>query len=132
MSKTAIIVFSLALLCAAGVVCLGSARKNQKGFKSLTNKEFEKAIKSKDVRLIDVRTAEEYAQGHIPGAINIDVNSPDFAERCLKVLRREETAAVYCRSGRRSKNAATILSAKWASIIELNGGFLSWTSDIEK
>ena len=132
MSKTAIIVFSLALLCAAGVVCLGSARMNQKGFKSLTNKEFEKAIKSKDVRLIDVRTAEEYAQGHIPGAINIDVNSPDFAERCLKVLRRGETAAVYCRSGRRSKNAATILSAKWASIIELNGGFLSWTSDIEK
>ena len=43
MSKTAIIVFSLALLCAAGVVCLGSAIKNQKGFKSLTNKEFEKA-----------------------------------------------------------------------------------------
>lgn len=132
MSKTAFIVLSLALLCAAGVVCLGSAKKNQKGFKSLTTKEFEKAIKSKDIRLIDVRTAEEYAQGHIPGAINIDVNSPDFAERCLKVLGRGETAAVYCRSGRRSKNAANILSAKWASIIELDGGFLSWTSDIEK
>ena len=132
MSKTAIIVLSLALLSAAGVICSGAVRKNSKKFKSLSTKEFEKAIKSKDVRLIDVRTAEEYAQGHIPGAINIDVNSSDFAERCLKVLRSGETAALYCRSGRRSKNAANILSSRWTSIIELDGGFLSWTSDIER
>ena len=132
MSKTAIIVLSLALLSAAGVICSGAVRKNSNKFKSLSTKEFEKAIKSKDVRLIDVRTAEEYAQGHIPGAINIDVNSSDFAERCLKVLRSGETAALYCRSGRRSKNAANILSSRWTSIIELDGGFLSWTSDIEK
>lgn len=132
MSKTAIIVLSLALLSAAGVFCSGAVRKNSNKFKSLSTKDFEKAIKSKDVRLIDVRTAEEYAQGHIPGAINIDVNSSDFAERCLKVLRSGETAALYCRSGRRSKNAANILSSRWTSIIELDGGFLSWTSDIEK
>ena len=132
MSKTAIIVFSLALLSAAGVFCSGAVRKNSNKFKSLSTKEFEKAIKSKDVRLIDVRTAEEYKQGHIPGAINIDVNSSDFAERCLKVLGSGETAALYCRSGRRSKNAANILSSRWTSIIELDGGFLSWTSDIEK
>lgn len=132
MSKTAIIVLSLALLSAAGVICSGAVRKNSNKFKSLSTKEFEKAIKSKDVRLIDVRTAEEYAQGHIPGAINIDVNSSDFAERCMKVLRSGETAALYCRSGRRSKNAANILSSRWTSIIELDGGFLSWTSDIER
>ena len=132
MSKTAIIVLSLALLSAAGVICSGAVRKNSNKFKSLSTKEFEKAIKSKDVRLIDVRTAEEYKQGHIPGAINIDVNSSDFAERCLKVLRSGETAALYCRSGRRSKNAANILSSRWTSIIELDGGFLSWTSDIER
>ena len=132
MSKTAIIVLSLALLSAAGVICSGAVRRNSNKFKSLSTKEFEKAIKSKDVRLIDVRTAEEYAQGHIPGAINIDVNSSDFAERCLKVLRSGETAALYCRSGRRSKNAANILSSRWTSIIELDGGFLSWTSDIER
>ena len=132
MSKTAIIVLSLALLSAAGVICSGAVRKNSNKFKSLSTKEFEKAIKSKDVRLIDVRTAEEYAQGHIPGAINIDVNSSDFAERCLKVLRSGETAALYCRSGRRSKNAANILSSRWTSIIELDGGFLSWISDIER
>ena len=132
MSKTAIIVLSLALLSAAGVICSGAVRKNSNKFKSLSTKEFEKAIKSKDVRLIDVRTAEEYKQGHIPGAINIDVNSSDFAERCLKVLGSGETAALYCRSGRRSKNAANILSSRWTSIIELDGGFLSWTSDIER
>ena len=132
MSKTAIIVLSLALLSAAGVICSGAVRKNSNKFKSLSTKEFEKAIKSKDVRLIDVRTAEEYKQGHIPGAINIDVNSSDFAERCLKVLQSGETAALYYRSGRRSKNAANILSSRWTSIIELDGGFLSWTSDIER
>ena len=132
MSKTAIIVLSLALLSAAGVICSGAVRKNSNKFKSLSTKEFEKAIKSKDVRLIDVRTAEEYKQGHIPGAINIDVNSSDFAARCLKVLQSGETAALYCRSGRRSKNAANILSSRWTSIIELDGGFLSWTSDIER
>ena len=127
MKKIIPVLMSLMLLggCGAGEEKPGYRQINAEEAAAMMEKESGYVI-------LDVRTAQEYRDRHIPGAINIDVNSSDFAERCLKVLKRGETAAVYCRSGRRSKNAANILSAKWASIIELNGGFLSWTSDIEK
>ena len=103
----------------------------QTEFKSVDIDEFKTEISKSDVQLVDVRTAKEYSEGHIPGAMNIDVNAPDFEEK-IKVLDKKENVAIYCRSGRRSKLAANKLTAAGYKVIELNTGFLSWDGAVEK
>lgn len=101
-----------------------SAQDNTK-FISQTNEEFKKLISDKTVQLLDVRTAEEYKQGHIPGAENVDVTSNEFVNR-LRSLDIKRPVAVYCRSGARSKTAATKLAAKGFKVYELDKGFMNW------
>ena len=103
----------------------------QTDFKSVDINEFKTEIAKSDVQLLDVRTAKEYSEGHIPGAINIDVNSPDFEEK-IKTLDKKENVAIYCRSGRRSKVAANKLTSAGFKVIELNTGFLSWDGEVER
>ena len=103
----------------------------QNDFISVDIKEFKIEIAKSDVQLVDVRTVKEYSEGHIPGAMNIDVNAPDFEEK-IKVLDKKENVAIYCRSGRRSKMAANKLAAAGYKVIELNTGFLSWDGEVEK
>jgi rhodanese-related sulfurtransferase len=75
--------------------------------------------------LIDVRTPEEFADGHIPGAINISVQSlPDR----LDEVPNNETLVVYCRSGNRSATATEILvDAGYSPVYDL-GGIQDWIS----
>lgn len=98
----------------------------QTKFKSLDNNEFAKALRDTTVQLVDVRTAAEFSEGHIPNALNIDVLSDEFMKKSLATLNKKHTVAVYCRSGRRSKNAAIQLSDKGFKVIELNTGFSNW------
>lgn len=110
------------------LIGLGACAQNP-GYKSLDADEFQKAIEDKSVVLIDVRTSAEYAQGHIPdAALNIDVLEGNFAAKVKSALDKSTTLAIYCRSGRRSKNAAEILTKEGYKVIELAGGFNSWTS----
>lgn len=60
--------------------------------------------------LLDVRTPEEFAGGHLDGAINIDVQAPDFDAR-VAALDPNATYLVYCRSGNRSGQAVSRMSA---------------------
>lgn len=79
-----------------------------------------------DVQLIDVRTREEYAAGHIKGSKNIDYKANDFLMKFDK-LDREKPVYIYCRSGNRSSNAARELSQLgFQKIINLDGGYISW------
>lgn len=94
--------------------------------KSVTPKEFEELIADTTVQVLDVRTPEEYAEGHISRAINIDVLNPNFKASAIATLNPQRTVAVYCRSGRRSKQAANVLLNNGFTIIELDKGFLSW------
>ena len=105
--------------------------QSQTNFKSVDIDEFKIEIVKEGVQLVDVRTVKEYSEGHIPGAMNIDVNAPDFEEK-IKVLDKKENVAIYCRSGRRSKMAANKLTAAGYKVIELNTGFLSWDGEVEK
>lgn len=102
-----------------------------KDFESVGADEFAREIAKEGVQLVDVRTASEYAEGHIPNAINIDVNSSDFAEKMAK-LDKSRTVAIYCRSGRRSKNAADKAVKMGFKVIELDGGVLSWKGKLEQ
>ena len=81
-----------------------------------------------DVVLLDVRTPEEFAGGHIPGAINMNVNSPDFDER-VTTLDKSKQHVVYCRTGRRSTTAAQKLTAAEIPTLHLAGGITAWQKE---
>lgn len=99
------------------------------GFKSLTVKEYAKAIEDTAIVRLDVRTAEEYAEGHIAKTLNIDVLKNDFKSKAVAMLPKGHTIAVNCRSGKRSKNAARILVKNGFKVIELDGGFNDWVGN---
>ena len=96
------------------------------GFKSMKPNCFEKAIRKDNVTIVDVRKISEFVEGHIDGAINIDVLSSDFRNRALAILPKENVIAVYYQGGKRSKNAAQILISEGYDVIELDSGFLAW------
>ena len=98
-------------------------------FANLGVDEFAALIAQKGVVVLDVRTAEEFAEGHIAGAVNIDVNAVDFEKKVASLLLKKGTPlAVYCRSGRRSANACGILAkAGYKNISNLSTGIIGWT-----
>ena len=78
-------------------------------FETLAVEEFSQRITSKSVVLVDVRTAKEYAEGHLQGATNV-VWGDDFEKQWNAAgIKKRFTVAVYCRSGRRSNAAASAL-----------------------
>lgn len=104
---------------------MACSQNTQSKLKSLNSEEFKKIIESDSVVLFDVRTKPEYAGGHIPGSINVDVNDPDFSI-LVKSNSKGKSIALYCRSGNRSKFAATQLTDLKVEIYELNKGFIDW------
>ena len=118
------ILTAILIIAAAAIYC---SCKKEKSFTSVNVQEFANTIAQPGTQIVDVRTAEEYATGHIDGSINIDVKKDNFKETATTLLDKEKSVALYCRSGRRSKLAAGILSAQGYSIVELDGGYNEWT-----
>jgi len=89
--------------------------------------EFEKAVQPQTTQLIDVRTANEYKEGFIAGAVNMDwMNEKQFQEQAKK-LNKEMPVYVYCLSGVRSGKAASwLLSHGFSQVINLDGGIKAW------
>ena len=79
-----------------------------------------------NLTLLDVRTPEEYGEGHIPGAINIDWTGDGFAEKVKSEVQTGDKLAIYCRSGRRSAEAANNLTNDGYRVADLDGGVLAW------
>ena len=112
-----------ALILLAGCSSTGSATTV-----NLNVSEFSQKITEPDVIILDVRTPEEFASGHIEGALNIDFNSGDFANEITR-LNPSENYAIYCRSGSRSGQAASIMhKAGFHDVSNLNGGVIDWTN----
>ena len=84
-----------------------------------------------DYIILDVRRPDEFAEGHIPGAINYA--NEDIIDKEPEVLPdKNQTIYVYCRSGNRSKQASEKLANMgYKNIIEF-GGIIDWTGDLEK
>lgn len=117
---------TITMMIAALVCALFACKAQADGFKSVGVDEFEALIADTAVVRLDVRTAEEYAEGHIAGAVNIDVKNAGFDSQVLSVLAKDKTVAVYCRSGRRSKAAARKLVEMGYRVVELDNGFSGW------
>ncbi len=79
--------------------------------------------------IVDVRTPKEFADGHIKGAVNIDVMGDNF-EAAIDSLDKSKTYLIYCRSGRRSTNAAKAMQRKkFGHLYEISDGFKGWQSN---
>lgn len=134
-----IIRFGARILLISAVLCLlaacGSEPSEENGgesFMRITAKEAKEMMESETGYVIlDVRTQEEYDEGHIPGSVLIpDYEIKDRAQEQLKD--KEQMIFVYCRSGRRSKNAAEELAGMGYENIWEFGGILDWPYEIEK
>ena len=87
---------------------------------------FSGLIADTSVVLLDVRTAAEFAEGHIKGAVLIDQGQSGFVEKAKATLPIDKKIAVYCRSGRRSANAAGKLADVGYKCVNLKGGIKVW------
>lgn len=100
-------------------------------YKEITSNEFENEIKNNpNAVIIDVRTPGEYAAGHIPNAINIDIASAEFPDK-INALDRNKDYYVYCRSGGRSATACQYMSSVgFKNVYNLYGGILSYDGEL--
>ena len=87
---------------------------------------FSVLVADSNVVVLDVRTPSEFAEGHIQGAILIDEGQSDFVEKAKATLPIDKKIAVYCRSGRRSANAAMKLADVGYKCVNLKGGIIAW------
>ena len=99
-----------------------------KGYSDLKDAQFEAMLADDaSAQLVDVRTPEEYAEGHLRGAINIDWYADDFMTKAEALLLKDRPVLVYCRSGRRSASASAKLEEAGFKVYNLLGGYLGWT-----
>ena len=79
-----------------------------------------------DFRIVDVRTRGEYEEGHLPGAINMNIADPNFPIM-LQELDKRASVLVYCRTGRRSGIAVNIMERMgFTNILHMKDGWVAW------
>ena len=128
MKKLVFLLLAVMLLTACG-----QDKENDQGavYVNITAEEAKQIMDSEEGYIIlDVRTQEEYDQGHIPGAIVI--SHEEIAEKSEDVLTdKDQLILVYCRSGRRSKIAAEALVELGYTNIKEFGGIIDWPYEVE-
>lgn len=113
------------LTCLLATLGLTTACAKQ-NFENADVQEFVELIADTNVVVLDVRSAAEFAEGHIQRAILIDQGQSDFVEKAKATLPTDKKIAVYCRSGRRSANAAGRLADVGYKCVNLKGGIIAW------
>ena len=113
------------LTCLLAVLGLNTAC-GQQNFENADVAGFAELVADSSVVVLDVRTASEYAEGHIEGSINLDQGQSDFMEQARAALPADRKIAIYCRSGRRSANAAGRLADEGYLCVNLKGGIIAW------
>jgi phage shock protein E len=97
-----------------------------KRFRNIDVAEWETLRKDPKVVVLDVRTAEEFADGHMQGAINLDIRGGKFAET-LADLDKSKTYLVHCAVGGRSAKACGQMDGlKFEKVLNLSGGITAW------
>lgn len=120
-------VLLLALLC--GCAPQNEGEEEKMTYTQITvNKAIEMMESESNYIILDVRTFEEYNERHIPGAICVP-NESIGTEPIDELPQKDQLILVYCRSGRRSKEAAEKLAAMGYSNIYEFGGILDWTGE---
>ena len=116
-----------------GLACFGDEpqpaalkQKTDTNVKNIGVEEFDRLRTDRKAITLDVRTPSEYANGHVPGAVNIDYASKDFAEK-IAALDRSHPYLVHCAAGIRSSKACERMSKlNFTNLYNLDGGFKAW------
>ena len=100
-------------------------------YKKITSDEAKKMMETQKVIVVDVRTLEEYNEGYIPNAISVPLETIEN-EAESKLTNKDALILVYCRSGRRSREAALKLIEKgYTNVIDF-GGINDWNGEVVK
>jgi rhodanese-related sulfurtransferase len=118
--------FKFSILLTVFTVIFVSSCQSQP--KSLSLNEFKTELNQKNSVLIDIRTPQEFASGHIEGATNINFYNKDFESQMYEAAEKANVL-IYCASGNRSGQALKSLNAgKFKSISDLSGGIRAWAT----
>ena len=121
-----------AVLSAMLLTSCAADTSSSNGYRQVSASEAAEMMRSeKNYVILDVRRADEYADGHIVGAINIPNESIGSAE-IPELPDKQQLIFVYCRSGRRSKEASEkLVKLGYTNVVEF-GGILDWNGETEK
>ncbi len=120
MKKSLLFLFAIAAVAVTGC----------QSYNNIGNEQLKDVLAYKDsIQLLDVRTVEEFNEKHIPAAINIDIADAAFLDSVKSRLDSGKEVAVYCRSGKRSAQAADILAKAGYKVSNLENGILSWIDE---
>lgn len=118
----------LAFTMIATLLVLTSCSSSSSAIENVDARAWLQKSQNSEAQIIDVRTAEEFNEGHLANAINIDVESGNF-DLGLASLDKNASYALYCHSGRRSAIAANKMAeAGFMKIINLKGGLVDLLS----
>ena len=106
---------------------------NEKKYEDITVKEAYSLIQdnkeNNNFVILDVRTPQEYASGHLENTVNIDYNSPTFQDS-LASLDKNKTYLVYCQTGNRSSKAIELMKKlDFAKVFNMVGGIVEWLNN---
>ncbi len=94
-----------------------------------TAQALERISADNEILILDVRTPNEFAAGHLPRAVNIDMNLQNF-DRLMYNMDKEKTYLLYCRTGRRSGIALEIMmKQEFKSVLHMKDGIRQWTKE---
>lgn len=106
-----------------------STKENLTPFSSLTPSQFNEAMSSGNYIVIDIRTIDEYKEGHLKNAKQSDYYQAQEFSKYLDSLDKKANYLIYCGSGRRSIEALKIMRYKeFANVYDLSGGYKAWLS----
>lgn len=130
MKTSIILLFGLALMALLACSPASQAQQSAKSPFLVTTLEGRALIESnqsdQSMIVLDVRTPEEFAAGHLPGAINISIADPAFGEK-IGALDKQKPTFIYCRTQNRSAHAAQMMKqAGFTDLRVMNGGFSEW------
>ncbi|MFK7785361.1 MAG: rhodanese-like domain-containing protein [Crocinitomicaceae bacterium] len=98
----------------------------QGGHQVVSAEKFKEILSEEDIQLVDVRTPEEYQEGTIENAVNIDFLASDFKTKIAELDTSKKTV-IFCRSGGRSGKAGKMMEEMgFATIVDLSGGYSGW------
>lgn len=126
--KTTLKLMLLVIVTTLGISC--NTKSQSDAIKALTPTEFKE--KSANQTIIDIRTPQEFSQGHIEGAVNINYYDNNFIDQIAK-YDKNQPIFVYCRSGNRTSPASRKMADfGFTQINDLEGGILYWIKNNNK
>lgn len=124
--------FFLGIIILSTVACQSQNNSKETGAATsevLSLADFKAKIADGKVQLVDVRTPQEFAQGTIGDAVNIDYLGEAFSGK-IQALDKSQPVYIFCRSGNRSGKAAKVMQELgFKEIYDLQGGYLAWSKE---